>query len=339
MLVTNGLRYGGAERVVEALAEDMQSMGHTVAVVATTRGGPIGENLQRRGIPVHVLGLASAVDGRAPFRLWRHIRRFRPDIVHSHLAVSDIATAVAGPRQRVCTVHNPGVELSAPKRRLWHLALRRFRAVVAVSEAVQITLPIPARVIRPSLVDAERTFVDQQEARRRLGLPLDQSLVLGIGRLSRVKGFDVLAAAAPQIRAHIAVMGEGDERTQLAPRLHLLGAREDAADLLPAADVVVIPSRSEGFPQVPLQAMAAGRPVVATRVGGTPEIVLNEQTGLLVPPEDPVALAAAINRVLDASDQAIRWGQTGRQRLIQAQFTRAAMVSRTVSLYREVTGK
>ena len=337
-LVTNGLRFGGAERIVQALAEDLMETGHTVRVIATTRDGPIGDALRAHGVPVDVLGLKSAVDLRVPVALSALLRQFRPDVVHSHLAVADIAcTAVQAPG-RVCTVHNPGVELGRLKRWLWHRALPRFRVVTAVSEAVQRSLPVPARVIRPSLVDG-CPAIGRAEARRRLGLAPHDRIVLGVGRLSPVKGFDLLATIAPRLTGRVAVIGEGPQRASLAGRIDLLGARADAAETIAAADVLVMPSRSEGFPQVPLQAMAAGVPVVATRVGGTPEIVVHEGTGLLVAPEDPDALAMAIQRLLDEPEWARQLGQAGRQRLTAANFTRTAMLDATVSLYRDVVAQ
>lgn len=342
MLVTCGLRYGGAERVVQALAEDLTDRGHAAMVVATTRGGPIGTALRHRGIPVQVLGLRSAVDLRVPGQLRRVIERFGPDVVHSHLAVADIAVTAARAPGRVCTVHNPGVELSRFKRGLWRAVLPWFRIVTAVSETVRRALPVDARVVHPSTISGDSPVLSRSEARRRLSLSEDAPVVLFVGRLSRVKGLDVLAAAAETLEPHyrIVVVGEGPEHRALeGTRLELVGARDDAADLMAAADVVVMPSRSEGFPQVPLQAMAAGVPVVGTAVGGTPEIVEHERTGLLVPPEDPEALGAAIRRTLSAPDERRRWGEAGRRRLAEANLTRSGMVDATVSLYREVAGQ
>lgn len=337
MLVTNGLRFGGAERVVQALAEDLTTGGHQAIVVATTRDGPIGDALRSRGIRVEVLGLQSVVDVRVPYRLRRLMTELRPDIVHSHLAVADIAVTAALAPRRMCTVHNPGVELDPLKRWLWHRALARMHAVAAVSDAVRRSLPVDARLIRPSLVTDTPPQLDRSAARERLGLPLDRPVVLGIGRLHPIKGFDVLAVAAQHLDALVAVIGEGSERARLCDsKLRLLGPRDDAGEVIAAADLVVVPSRSEGFPQVPLQAMAAGLPVVATRVGGTPEVVVDGQTGILVPPEDPTALADAIQRVLASPDVGRRWGRTGRARLSSARFTRRDMTDHTLSVYRQV---
>lgn len=336
MLVTNGLGYGGAERIVEALAHAVTAAGHAVHVVATTRGGPIRDALREAKVPVSVLSIKSRVDVRAPAKLVAVARKFAPDVLHSHLAVADITTALANvvlKKRIVTTIHNPGVEIDPFKRTLWRAALPRFDRVTAVSEAVRRSVDgVNVEVIRPSLVDLDEPRLSRDDARRQLGLPTEEKIVLGVGRLARIKGFDVLAAAAPMVEgAIVAVIGDGPERNALeGTSLRLLGAHADAARLLAAADVVVQPSRSEGFPQVPLQAMAASVPVVATRVGGTPEVVEDGETGRLVPPDDPSALAAALNETLANPGP---MGAAGRRRLLERGLTRAAMFERTLDLY------
>lgn len=350
MLVTCGLRYGGAERIVQALAEDLTAAGDHVTVVATTRDGPIGDELRARGVGVHVLGIRGAADARVPVALARLAIARGTELMHSHLAVADIACAAASVLlpgvKRVSTVHNPGVELDRLKAALWARALPRFHRVLAVSEAVKARLPrgVRADVVRPSLVEPPRHEASpelQERARARLGIRPDVPLILAIGRLVPVKGFDVLARASKRLRTpgvRVLVVGEGPERARLAQQggLTLIGPRDDVDALLPAADVIVCPSRSEGFPQVPLHAMAAGVPVVATPVGGTPEIVLDGETGVLVPPEDPRALAEALDALLADPERRARLGAAGRARIEAAGFTRAAMVERTRSVYREV---
>jgi glycosyltransferase involved in cell wall biosynthesis len=247
-----------------------------------------------------------------------------------------------GELRALSTVHNPGVELGRAKRRLWGPALRRMDAVVAVSRAARAGLPagVSARVLPPSLIDPDRPLPTRAEARRALGLDPACPVVLAVGRLAPVKGLDVLARAAEALpEAEVAVIGEGPERARLAgTRLRLLGPRADAARLLPAADVVALPSRSEGFPQVPLHAMAAERPVVATRVGGTPEVVEDGGTGLLVPPEDPRALAEALRHLLATPALARRLGAAGRERLLAKGWTATGMVDATRRLYLELLG-
>lgn len=341
LLAVNGLGFGGAERIVEALALGAIERGHRVEVAVTTREGPIAESLRAGGVPVHLLGIRSPLDLRVIPALVKISRRFDPDVINSHLAVSDLVTAFAAPwlgrARRISTVHNPGVELDPIKRALWHRALPSFERVVAVGEAVRRSLPsgLCTELLRPSLVDPDRPLLSRQEARARLGVPLDVPLVLAIGRLSEVKGFDVLAQAAallatPEVR--VMVIGGGPEEEKLrGTRLLLAGPRDDAAALLPAADVVACPSRSEGFPQVPLEAMAAGRPIVASHAGGLPEVV--GDAGILLPPEDPAVLALAIDALLGDPERARRLGERGRARLEREGLTKTAMIDRMLSFY------
>lgn len=347
-LVTTGLGYGGAERIVQALAEDLVARGEEVVVLATTRGGPIADQLLARGIPVEVLGLRTALDARVALRLRRSLSRHRVDLVHSHLAVADIAVALAtrgGPkRPLVSTVHNPGVELSRGKRLAWSLALRWFDRVLSVSEDTRAHLPgaLASQVLHPSLVVAPRPAEDRARAREVLGLAPEARVVMSVGRLARVKGFDLLPAVCARTRRaelRFLLIGDGPERAALEGRgLELLGPRADAEFLLAAADLVVCPSRSEGFPQVPLHAAAAGVPVVATRVGGQPEVVLDGETGLLVAPEDPGALARAVERMFEQPSLRARMGETARARVVERGLLRATMFERTLEVYRAALG-
>jgi glycosyltransferase involved in cell wall biosynthesis len=350
VLVTNGLRYGGAERIVEALAIGLAARGDDVSVIATTRDGPVGDALRARKIPVTILGIKSAYDARVPVALARAARRFGAEIIHSHLAVSDIATAAANlfaPNARiVSTVHSPYLGISRRVRALWRLALRRFDRVIAVSEPVRALLPrsTEAVIVYPSLFEEDGAKLTRVEARRRLGLPSDAKIAIAIGRLVRVKAFDVLAEAARMLKtagARVIVIGEGPEleALELAGTLQLAGSRDDASEVLAAADVLVSASRSEGFPQTPLHAMALALPVVATDVGGTSEIVVDEKTGLLVRPEDPRALALGIDRIFADPDLGKRLGEAGRARLFERGFTKKAMIENTREIYAALLGE
>lgn len=345
VLVTNGLRYGGAERIVQAIAEDLAEHGDAVRVVATTRDGEIGEALRQKNIPVDVLGIRHAYDARVPMKLAKIIRAHKADVVHSHITVSDLANAAAHVLARdakiASTVHSTYVGLSDTVRRAWHASLFLFHRVTVVSEAVKASLPhlLNTTLIKPSLVD--HAPLDRANARKKLGIDQATPLVMAVGRLAHVKGFDVLARAADQIQiqipnARIVIIGDGEERDALAraqPLLELLGSRDDAGALLAAADVAVMPSRSEGFPQVPLHAMAAGVPVVATDVGGMKEIVVDGVTGTLVPSEDPSALASAINALLADRQKAMALGAAGNTRLNTEGLTRTAMLRKIRALY------
>lgn len=230
--------------------------------------------------------------------------------------------------------------------------LRCMDRVVAVSEGQAAKVRragVPAekiRVIRnaarPGLLSS--TASGAREALRRL-LPGFDRIVLAAGRLSPEKGFDLLVLAARRVPgAGFILFGEGVERPRLARmirvkglehRFLLAGHTERLDGYLPGADVVVLPSRTEGLPNVALEASAAGVPVVATAVGGTPEAVIDGETGFLVPPEDSEALAERINDLL--SDRVLRLalGHAGRERM-RRQFSFAAQAEQYLQLVREL---
>lgn len=203
-----------------------------------------------------------------------------------------------------------------------------------------VDLAAPTKISSPGSADVRRT----------LGLEPDDRLVVAVGRLSPEKGLDVLLDALalntdpPGQRLHVALVGDGPERNRLADRVrrlhlqhrvHLVGHSATPGDYLMAADLVVLPSRSEGIANVALEAMALGRPLVATAVGGTPEVVPDGVAGLLVPPESPAALAAAMLRVLSDNTLARRLG-AGAQAHAAAELSVDARCRRLRDVYTEL---
>lgn len=213
----------------------------------------------------------------------------------------------------------PGHPLLGPQIR-W--ALGRAERVVAVSAAMgeqvaSIGVPRERIVVQLNGVDGEAFALrDKAEARARLGLDHAGPVVVYVGNVKREKGAGVLAdATAPLVRRHgrddvlVCVVGSGEYDAELAAQVRALGLErnarlcgrqphDDVAWWIAAGDVFCLPSFMEGCPNVVLEALATGRPVVATRVGGIPEIVRDGETGLLVPPRDPEALAAALAQAL-----------------------------------------
>lgn len=190
------------------------------------------------------------------------------------------------------------------------------------------------------------------DLRRALGLAATARIVLTVGRYTDQKGHCYLADAVPAVRAavpdaHFVWVGDGpledDLRGQVAALgmggcVHFLGKRGDVSGLLADADLFVLPSLFEGLPAVILEAMAAGRPVVATAVCGSSETVRDGETGRLVPPRSPAALADAITDALAQPARAAAWGAAGR-RLFERQFTAARMARETASLYEELLSR
>ncbi len=329
--VLPGLDFGGAERMVEELARVVATRGEAL-VLATTRGGPLAERLQGAGIPVEVMGLASPIDARVPLRLRRRLQAFGPTLVHSHLAVADIAVALAGVGPHWTTLHNAGAELGPLKRSLWRWALGRTQRRFAVAERIRQRWG-PAELIHPSFVRPSSPVdaASRAEHQRRLGLE-PGPLVLSLGRRSAVKGVDVMVAASLRLPSSVRWLHFGPGPAPSPPgRIEWRRPRQAVGELLAAADVFVQASRSEGFPQATLEAMWTPIPVVVTPVGGTRELVGAD--GLYVPPEAPDALAAAVLRVLRHPTLAMARAHRGRQRLGDQNLTLDGMLGAYLEHY------
>jgi len=196
---------------------------------------------------------------------------------------------------------------------------------------------------------APRPPEEARQVRQALGIAPEAPLLLTVARLTGQKGHDVLLAAAPHIlarypEAHFAWVGEGPQQHALAARataagvseaVHFLGHRDDVAALMGAADLFVLPSRFEGHPLAVLEALALGLPVAGSRVCGLDEAVIDGETGLLVEPDRPADLAAAVLELLAQPDLRQRMGQAGR-RLVAERFNARLMARTTMALYEQL---
>ena len=260
------------------------------------------------------------------------------DVVHTHLVHADLLGALGrGNRTLVSTKHNDDPFRSGPFRFVERALMRRAARVICITEALRrfnverVGLPAKKLVVVPYGLDEPPAAWGPNE----LDLP-EGKLVVAVSRLVPQKGLDVAVEAMVGIDATLVALGEGPERERLESlaraggvRLLLPGRVGDVAAILRRADLLVHPARWEGFGLALLEAMLCGLPVVATRVSSIPEIVVDGETGLLVPPDDPVALAAALRRVLEDP------GNFGVQGLVRAraEFSVAAMAERTLTVY------
>ncbi len=362
--VLNRLDYGGMETVLVNQIQKMSDAPYRHAVICLSGHGRFARRLPPT-VPVVDIGKRPGKDPAAYARLWRALRQLRPQLVHSYnLAALEIAplARLAGS----CVVHAEhgwtADRASVPQKyRLLRRAMSPFvDRFVAVSRDLENWLRedvgiAPAKLacihngVDPApLSDA---LVARDEARRRLGVPQDAFVVGTVARLDPVKAHALLIEAvgrlaaakkAPPVRLYI--VGEGEERPRLEALIegrglgslvHLPGARDDIAQWLAAFDVFALPSWNEGVSIAALEAMAAALPVVATRVGGNPEVVAHETTGWLVPAGDVEALAEALARYRDAPELRLVHGRAGRARM-QAEFSLHAMVQAYTGLYGEV---
>ena len=285
------------------------------------------EHLRRRGLDVEVLapghgfadfglGGGAGVMANARRRPWavppllasmtRSARRAarRADVVHAHWLPNGLAAALAG-KPFVLTLHGTDVALAERAPALARPVVRRARVVIGVSRALAGAAArlgaSDARVV-PNGVAIPDEVVGEA----------DPPEVLYAGRLSPEKGIEDLLAAAGGL--HLVVAGDGPLRPQV-PQARGMLPRDELSRLYGRAAVVVFPSRRDGYPVACAEAMAHGRPVVAPAVGGLPDMVVDGETGLLVPPGDPRALRAAIDRLLADADLRRRLGAAGRERI------------------------
>ncbi len=282
------------------------------------------------------------------------------DIFHCHAGIGWeghhglYAARAAGVPVVVRTEHLPNL-LTDPRQQADHArAVDLVDGVICVSDGVRASYArsgIPERKLRAisNGIRPRRPRPDRLGLRRQLGLHPSARIALTVGRLVEQKGYDLLLRAAPRIVAeqHEAILAwvgvgplEGELRAAvgalgLEGRVRFLGRRRDVPAILAASDVLVLPSRFEGLPLVALEAMAAGVPVVGTRVCGTSEVVVDGETGRLVEPGDAGALAVAVLAVMRDPERATRWGEAGRQRAARL-FGAARMAARTAALYDEL---
>jgi glycosyltransferase involved in cell wall biosynthesis len=311
------------------------------------------EAARARGVPVHVLPERHAFDPTVLWRVRRLIRTLAPDVVQSHNIKSHLLVACARGRTRWVAFHH-GYTDTDRKQRVYNHAdrwtLRRADAIVTpcaafADDLCRVGVDRGRITVLHNAVEPPRP-IDPETARRALRLD-SACIVVAIGRLSREKGHDLLidaCAALPSAlrdRTMLVIAGDGPERGALVRRaaasgvrLRLDGFHHDVRAWYAAADVFVLPSRSEGSPNVLLEALAAGCPVVASRVGGVPEIAGDGTSACLVPAERVHDLAAAIEAVLTGPDLARRLREGARR--AASRFTPDSRMSALQAVYARV---
>jgi glycosyltransferase involved in cell wall biosynthesis len=358
------LPVGGAEDLVRAMVTGLDPDRFAAGAACLGAAGLIGEELIKAGYSVHSLGLDLK---HTPFlsivaRVRRLLNEVRPDILHTHLYHANLYGRLAalglGLTGVVATVHNI---YTRPKlhRRVWNRLLAwASDCVVTVSPQVYRDvrradwLPASRVVLLPNGISLAGLEVpeDRDQARARLGL---SGFVLGVvGRLEEQKGHTYLLQALPRLMADIpdlnlAIVGDGrlkgaleGQARELGPKAAVcfMGMRRDVPLILRALDLYVMPSLWEGLPLALLQAMGAGLPVAATRVGGVEEVIRSGENGLLVPPADPQALAEAILELYHDPARREEMGRRARQTVAES-YSQEVMLRRLEDLYLELWAK
>ncbi len=349
---------GGLEKgIATVIRHGAPAFEHVIACLSRSGGS---ERLLPPGTPVVELHKAPGNSVLFLWRLMRALRGLRPDVIHTRNwsgVDGIIAARLAGIRNVVHGEH--GWEMQDPsgahprRLRVRRLLSRWVRQYTCVSKAIERWLRDEVGVRRPvtQIYNGVDTGVFRPgpggRVRSELGLPADAFVAGIVGRLDPIKDHPTLFRAFSRLResvpeARLLVVGDGPERERLEREagegVVFLGDRTDVPEVLRALDVFVLCSRNEGISNTILEAMATGLPVVATGVGGNPELVMPGRTGTLVPPGDPEALCAALGRYAGAPRLARAHGEAGRARAASG-FSVEAMVSAYEGVWRAVSGR
>lgn len=361
-MLTN-FHIGGTERQVANLALGIDPAHFDLHLGCLRHSGELLSELEALRVPRSEFRIGPLYSLKTVWqgvRLATYVRRNLIQVVHSYGFYPIVFTVpiarLAGASIVVASIRNTCDLLTPAQRRLQKMVCRLADCVLVNAEAIRQNLleegyeshkivVIRNGILMPKVSRTERG----QALRRELGFPAGARLIGVFSRLNRMKGVEyfldaatILAKRFPDVR--FLVVGDGGIKKELeerADRLHLgpliafTGFRKDVPELLTEAAISVLPSLSEGTSNTLLESMAAGTPVIATRVGGNPEVIEDGVSGLLVPPRDSDALAAAITRLLEDTELACRLGQAGMRRVSEL-FSIEGAVHQTEHLYQQL---
>lgn len=357
------LDQSGAEKQLALLATHLPPERFEVAVCALTRGGYYEHILRAGGIPVDIIGKRFKWDPTALFRLARRIRQYEPLIVHTWLFAGNCYGRLAARWAKA--PHVVASERCVDRwKRQYQFALDRRLArwtdsIVVNSQAVRAfyeqvgiaaaKLRVIPNAIAPLPGEVVEAAGERETVLAELGIAPNQPTLGFIGRLwpqKRVQDLiwatDVLRISGWQV--NLLIIGEGPRRPalerftrslELNSLVHFLGHRKDTRRLLSAMDVVALPSTFEGMPNAALEAMQAGKPVVAARIAGMDEVVVDGSTGVLVEPKRPFAIAQAVHELLSDPAKRERMGRAGQSR-VKELFSLDRMIGAYAQLFEEL---
>ena len=362
---------GGTENQFMTLGRLIDRSRFDVAFACLRRWGPFVDELGQLGIPLEEYQVATFRSVHAlaqQARLARQIARSRIDIVHAYNFYGNV---FAVPPARlmapvvIASIRDRSPYLTPMQKRVQRYACQFADRILVNAEAVRDWL-VDEEGYDPSNIVVIRNGVDMtrfagppagERIRHELGIPADARLVVVVSRLTRLKGIEHFLEAAAALKARypdarFVIVGETSppdpayqrflerlaEQHGVADRVIFTGRRSDIPAVLSAADVAVMPSQNEALSNVVLESMAAAAPLVATRVGGTPEALIDGATGLLVQPGDAGAIASAVSRLLDDRALACGLGRAARARIADL-FSVDRMVRATEDLYAELLAR
>jgi len=357
---------GGAEKILCQTAKSMDKNKYHVSICSLKEKGEMAEDIERHGIAVHCLhmvnkeGFVGWISSTiALFQLFSYLRKVRPEIVHSFLFRANILARIAGYLTGVPIIIS-SIRVMGGEKRYFHFIERitsfMVEHYIAVSESVKNYVMQKSKISDENITviyngtDIENhNYSNVKNVKMPFGVEDGDDILVTVGRLHKQKGHAYLLHAISMVekempRLKLLIIGEGEEENNLkilaetldlTDKIIFAGLRYDVEKILPVAGLFILPSLWEGTPNVLLEAMAARKPVIATEVGGIPEVVVHGRTGILVPPEDSDALANAIKNLLKDKLKAEEMGKAGRLR-VEEHFTIAGMLKKTEKLYQRI---
>jgi glycosyltransferase involved in cell wall biosynthesis len=341
------LNVGGVERVIQSIVTSLDTSRFEVKVIALAAGGVIADELANAGISIETMSWKNCYNPINICRLSRAIRNYRPSIIHMHgyFAETMGRLAVFGRRFPATIVHHHSVfhGLTLFNRMLDHFLMRFTSWQIMISEEIQHTFAKAGYPLKKSSVIYNGVDGKVFE-NRRTNRPPHTAIMVAI--LRPVKGHRFLIEAFSEVGrrfsdAHLIIVGDGPLREALQEqakslgceeKVEFLGMRDDIPALLDRASIAVMSSLREGLSLSIIEAMASGLPVVASRTGGTPEVVEDGVTGMLVSPGNPQELAEALSVLMSDSEKAHAMGLAGRKKY-EVKFTKKKMISELEALY------
>jgi len=341
---------GGAEKVLFDLCTGLDKGQYEITVGSLKGKGLIAEHLEKQEIEVVSFGLKEGLGLSGSltsffmiFKVARELRKRGVDILHTFLFRANLIGRIAARFTKRPPILISSLRTMEEEKR-YQLFLERITSFM-VDKYIAVSEKVKEYAITNSKIPADRIItiyngvrplnnrvdVDLEAMRRALSISPSDRVVMVIGRLRKEKGHYFLIEAIDELRKKIpevklVIVGEGEEEERLKRLVRKLsltdtvvfaGLRRDIPDLLTIGELVVLPSLWEGMPNCLLEAMAAGKPVIATTVGGIPEVVMDGETGILVPPRDSHALTEAMIRILNQGEEARAMGIKGRKRVEQ----------------------
>ncbi len=365
LYIINSLTLGGAEKQVVTLLNHLDKERYHVVVCCIRSGGPLEDEIRDENVEVIYLRMRLRYFFIAIYKLVRLMKKKNIQIVHTHLYTSSfwgrIAAWIAGVPIVIATEHGRGLWKKGRHLMFERIANRYTDMRIAVSEDVrqirinrEHTHPEKVMTIRNAINPDDFMVSDsvRQGKRKELGIKDDELIVGTVARLDPDKGLHYLLEAAAHVAeaindARFILVGDGELKQYLenyalklgiADKVIFTGSRTDIAEFLSIMDVFVNSSIREGIPVSLLEAMAAEKPVVATKVGGIPEVINDESVGILVPSENVMELTGAIIALLNNKALRVRMGLKARER-IQSHFSANMQARQIMGIYEDLLMK